>query len=184
MTKIDPREILKKPYARCLTPDECGGYVATIQEFSGCIAEGDSAELAMQNLEAAAASWLKAAAEFGQPIPDPLDLHGYSGKVALRIPRGLHKQAAEIAASEGASLNQFLTSAIAQAVGRKAERKAVLGELCGQLKDWFIGGYAVSFLPTTLFAINPSTTAMLMGGAPLTKPAQNYLHSPAKDVQQ
>ena len=184
MTKIDPQEILKKPYARRLTPDECGGYVATIQEFSGCIAEGDSAELAMQNLEAAAASWLKAAAEFGQPIPDPLDLHGYSGKVALRIPRGLHKQAAEIAASEGASLNQFLTSAIAQAVGRRAERKAVLGELCGQFKDWLIGGHAMSFLPTAILTANPSTPVMLMGGALPTRLAQNYLDAPAKDVQQ
>ncbi|MDA8190657.1 MAG: toxin-antitoxin system HicB family antitoxin [Gammaproteobacteria bacterium] len=136
MSKVDPQEILKKPYARRLTPDESGGYVATIQEFPGCIAEGDSVDEAVRNLEAAAASWLEVAAKFEQPIPEPLDLHGYSGKVALRIPRGLHKQAAEMAASEGASLNQFLTSAIAHYVGSKA----AFGEMCSQFVRQVIVG--------------------------------------------
>jgi predicted RNase H-like HicB family nuclease len=184
MTEINPQEILKKPYGRRLTPDESGGYVATIQEFSGCIAEGDSAEQAMRNLESAAASWLRAAAEFGQPIPDPLDLHGYSGKIALRIPRGLHKQAAEMAASEGASLNQFLTSAIAQAVGRKVERKAVLDEVCSQFKGWFTGWSTGSFLPMNFLAVHSNIPAMAPPSILMTHQAKNYLDSPAKDVQQ
>lgn len=112
-------DYLAKPYARRLTPDEDGVYVATIQEFPGCIAQGDTAEEAMANLEAAAESWIEAQLALGQPIPEPIELHGYSGKIALRIPRGLHKQAVELAASEGTSLNQLLVSAISSYVGGK-----------------------------------------------------------------
>jgi predicted RNase H-like HicB family nuclease len=42
--------ILEKPYTRCLVSDETGGYVASIFEFPGCVAEGDSAEEAICNL--------------------------------------------------------------------------------------------------------------------------------------
>ncbi|KKM61029.1 hypothetical protein LCGC14_1535950, partial [marine sediment metagenome] len=35
-------EILRKPYARVLIPDESGGYFAKILEFPGCYAEGET----------------------------------------------------------------------------------------------------------------------------------------------
>jgi predicted RNase H-like HicB family nuclease len=113
------RDYLKKPYARRLVPDEDGGYVATIQEFPGCIAEGDTANEALANLESAAESWIEALREGGQDVPEPVALHGYSGKIALRLPRGVHKQAAELAASEGTSVNQLLIAAIANYLGGK-----------------------------------------------------------------
>jgi predicted RNase H-like HicB family nuclease len=114
MTSAD---YLSRPYARRLTPDESGGYVATIQEFPGLVAEGDSAQEALESLERAAASWIEASLETGRDIPEPIDFGGHSGKVALRIPRGLHKRAAEMALSEGSSLNQWLTGAIAHYLG-------------------------------------------------------------------
>jgi len=114
MTSAD---YMSRPYARRLTPDESGGYVATIQEFPGLIAEGDTAEEALSNLERAAMAWIEASIETGREIPDPIDFGGYSGKIALRIPRGLHKRAAEMALSEGASLNLWLTGAIAYYLG-------------------------------------------------------------------
>jgi predicted RNase H-like HicB family nuclease len=109
-------EILGKPYARRLVPNEAGGYVASIQEFPGCIAEGNSAKEALQNLDNAAASWIEAALSTGYEIRDPISFDGYSGKVALRIPRGLHKQVAELAESEESSINQLLVAAISQYV--------------------------------------------------------------------
>jgi predicted RNase H-like HicB family nuclease len=114
MTSAD---YLSRPYARRLTPDESGGYVATIQEFPGLVAEGDTAEEALSNLESAAKSWIDACIETGRDIPEPIDFGGYSGKIALRIPRGLHKRAAEMALSEGASLNLWLTGAISHYLG-------------------------------------------------------------------
>jgi antitoxin HicB len=117
---MNARDYLKRPYARRLTPDEGGGYTATIQEFPGLVADGDTAEEAISNLESAAESWIEAVLESGQEIPEPVSFHGYSGKIALRIPRGLHKRAAEMASSEGTSLNQWLVTAISQYVGCKA----------------------------------------------------------------
>ena len=35
-------------------------------------------------------------------------LEGYSGRIALRIPRSLHKALKEAAAAEGVSLNQYM----------------------------------------------------------------------------
>jgi predicted RNase H-like HicB family nuclease len=120
------RDYLKRPYARRLTPDEDGGYTATIQEFPGLIADGDTAGEAISNLESAAESWIEAVLESGQEIPEPISFDGYSGKIALRVPRGLHKRAAEMASSEGTSLNQWLVAAISEYVGcKEAVREAI-----------------------------------------------------------
>ena len=116
---ISVRSILARPYVRRLLPDPLGGFTATIQEFPGCIAEGASAEEAMANLDAAAASWIAVALEQGSDIREPISFDGCSGKIALRIPRGLHRQAAELAELEGCSVNQLLTAAIAVYVGKR-----------------------------------------------------------------
>src|SRR5229473_2938889 len=111
------KEILRKPYARVLVPDENGGFFAEILEFPGCFAEGETAEQAYEQLEKAAESWIEAALEMNQEIPAPLAGHDYSGKVALRLPKSLHKKAAFIAEQDGVSLNQFFVYAIAERVG-------------------------------------------------------------------
>jgi predicted RNase H-like HicB family nuclease len=110
-------EYLKEPYARILIPDEQGGYSAEMLEFPGCLAEGETADEAMQALERAAESWIQAALDQGQNIPEPFMNQGYGGKIALRLPRSLHRQAARLAERDGVSLNQFLVSAIAARVG-------------------------------------------------------------------
>jgi hypothetical protein len=68
-------------------------------------------------LEDAAKSWLTATLKAGQAIPEPIETLGYSGRIALRVPRTLHKQASQFAELEGTSLNQFIVSAIAEKVG-------------------------------------------------------------------
>lgn len=113
-------EILGKPYVRRLQPDEEGrGFTATISEFPGCIAEGDTADEALQNLERVAASWLEVSLAHGRQVRDPASFEGCSGKIALRIPRGLHRQVAELAEEEDCSINQLLTTAIAHYVSGK-----------------------------------------------------------------
>src|SRR5579862_8055093 len=125
---MSPAEYLKLPYARRLTPDEAGGFVATIQEFPGCVAEGESPAEAYANLESAAETWIDAALAQGQSVPQPLDLTGYSGKFALRMPRGLHRQAAEIASAQGTSLNQLFVTAIAQYLGAVQIARQPIGD--------------------------------------------------------
>lgn len=110
--------ILDKGYTRRLTPDPAGGYTANIMEFPGCFAEGNSADEALANLESAALSWITVALANGRTVRDPISFDGYSGKIALRIPRGLHQQVAELAEMEECSVNQLLTTAISQYVSK------------------------------------------------------------------
>lgn len=113
-----PREYLREPYSRVLTPDEeTGTYTAEIREFPGCVAQGDSPEEAYRNLEATAESWIEIALDLGQEIPKPSATSSHSGKIVLRLPKSLHRRAAEMAEHEGTSLNQFLVAAVAERLG-------------------------------------------------------------------
>lgn len=112
------RDYLKAPYSRILIPDdETGTYTAKIAEFPGCVAQGDSPEEAYQNLEAAAESWIEELLGMGEGVPEPAASNSYSGRVALRLPKSLHRNAAQLAEREGTSLNQFLVAAVAERVG-------------------------------------------------------------------
>ncbi len=129
------QEYLKEPYARILIPDEEGGFSAEILEFPGCFAEGDTADEAMQALDRAADAWIQAALDQGQAIPLPFRNQGYGGKIALRLPRSLHRQATEFAERDGTSLNQFLVSAIAARVGAEEFYNRLVTELSKKLED-------------------------------------------------
>lgn len=133
----DPHEILSRGYVRQLAPDEAGGYVASILEFPGCIAEGETADEALKNVDAAAEAWLEVALAHGQHIREPIDFDGCSGKVALRMPRTLHKQASALAAREGCSLNQLIVTALAHFVGGK--------ELASKLEEMIQPVHMTSF---------------------------------------
>lgn len=104
-------------YTLLLIPQEAGGYAAEVLELPGCYAEGRTADEAMQALQRAAAAWIEVAQAQGQTIPPPLGHHAYQGKIALRLPRALHRRAALHAAAEGVSLNQILATAIAYYLG-------------------------------------------------------------------
>lgn len=110
-------QYLQQPYARVIMPDNLGRYAAQILEFPGCFSEGTTPEEAYRNLEKAAESWLESALAQGMAIPEPFAAQGYSGTVSLRLPKSLHRRAAQYAHGDGVSLNQFLVSAIAAAVG-------------------------------------------------------------------
>lgn len=112
-----PSTYLKEPYSRILIPNEDGIYSAEILEFPGCFAEGKDPSEAIRNLEASAEAWIEAALAQGQEIPEPEVNQGYGGKVALRLPRSVHRQAARLAEREDTSLNQFLVSAITARIG-------------------------------------------------------------------
>jgi predicted RNase H-like HicB family nuclease len=108
---------LQRPYARILIPDEAGGFHAEVLEFPGCFAQGETPDEAYQDLEGAAQSWIEARLAQGQEIPEPFNNLGYSGKIALRLPRSIHRRAAMLAERDKVSLNSFLMTAIASRVG-------------------------------------------------------------------
>lgn len=114
----DVQDYLDRPYARIIVHDaESRRYTAQILEFEGCIAEGATHSEAYENLTDAAAAWVESALARGIHIPGPLASHGFAGAIALRLPKGLHRRAAQFAQREGVSLNQFLVSATAAHVG-------------------------------------------------------------------
>jgi len=112
----EPRDYLKEPYTRILIPGD-DSYSAEILEFPGCFAEGKTPDEAISNLEEAAEDWIEASLDQGLEIPEPFMNQGFSGKIALRLPRSIHRQAVRLAERDGISLNQFLLSAISARVG-------------------------------------------------------------------
>lgn len=146
-------QILQKHYARRLVPEEGGGYVASILEFPGLVADGDTVEEALENLERAAKSWLEVALANGQDVRDPVDFNGYSGKVALRLPRSIHSQASQMAEQEGVSLNQFLVAAIAHYLGGKQLFDKVIQQPRFQFEN--VAVVALGFEPGTVLNVHP-----------------------------
>ena len=115
--KKTPEEYLKEPYSRVLIPDETGTVFAEILEFPGCVSQGKTAEEAFKNLEEVAKSWIEAALHQGQEIPSASLSHEFSGKLVIRLPRGYHRRAAQMAERDRTSLNQFFVTAIAERLG-------------------------------------------------------------------
>ena len=126
MTKAgEVAKYLAKPYSRVLVPHPAGGYFAEVLELPGCFSQGDTPEEAVKNLEEAMVGWVSAALDAGQAIPEPLALRGYSGHVALRMPKSLHREAVRRAELEGVSLNQYLVIAIEAHVAGQAVAERV-----------------------------------------------------------
>ena len=50
--------------------DDCA-YVAEVPELPGCMAHGDTQEVALDNIGQAVELWLETARESGDPIPEP-----------------------------------------------------------------------------------------------------------------
>jgi predicted RNase H-like HicB family nuclease len=126
-------DYLKEPYARILTPDEDGGFLAEILEFEGCFTDGKTAVEALKNLDKVAKSWVELRLSKKISIPEPIARYEMSGKFALRLPQSLHSKAAIMAEKDGVSLNTFIVSAIATKVGAQDLFNRLLNELKSRL---------------------------------------------------
>lgn len=134
-TPIKPEEFASSPYRRVLIYDaESDTYTGKIEEFPGCILQGDTAEETNRRLEEVGALWIADAQDLGQDIPEPRELNEYRGRFALRLPKSLHRRAAEMADVEGVSLNQFIVAALAEHLGKKHAE----GQRITQLGDWVL----------------------------------------------
>jgi len=112
------REYMNLPYTVLLRRDEEGDVIARIKEFEGCVADGQDEMEALSNLEQVKALWITACLNNNIPIPSPFeDQELPSGKWLQRVPRSLHKKLTETAEIECVSLNQLVTSILAEAVG-------------------------------------------------------------------
>jgi antitoxin HicB len=97
--------------------DSGGKWIAAAEELPDCTSRGETAEEAIAGLKEAMTAWISAALKQGRDIPEPRSTKSHSGRLLLRMPRSLHAALTKAAERENVSLNQFITDALASAVG-------------------------------------------------------------------
>ena len=96
--------------------DEGGGYMVTLPDLPGCVADGETVEEAIAEARDAFDAWAEAEWEDKGNLPAPKT---YSGQFVQRIPKTLHMRLAKRAASEGVSLNQLAATLLAQGLAAR-----------------------------------------------------------------
>jgi antitoxin HicB len=107
------KDYLKLRYAITLIP-EASGYSVEIKDLPGCISQGETLEEALEMIEDAKTAWIKVNLELGNPIPLPSTEKKFSGRFVVRLPSSLHQQLAEQAERNGVSLNQMVSTLLAE----------------------------------------------------------------------
>ncbi len=99
-----------------ISEEEGGGYLVTLPDLPGCLADGETIDTAIAEARDAFTAWAMAEREDKGELPPPKT---YSGQFVQRIPKTLHMRLAKRAASEGVSLNQLAAPLLAQGLGLK-----------------------------------------------------------------
>jgi antitoxin HicB len=105
------------PYTRELVLGSDGLWFVRVKELPGCFSQGKSQEEALRMIDDAMLGWLEVELEDGEVIPEPRLEEDYSGKFNTRVPKSLHRKLVDAADDDGVSLNQWINSALAEAVG-------------------------------------------------------------------
>jgi antitoxin HicB len=98
-----------------LSDEDGGGYLASLPDLPGCIADGETPAEALEEARDAFAAWASAVLEDKGSLPKPKT---YSGQYVQRIPKTLHMRLAQRAQAEGVSLNQLSATLLAEGLGR------------------------------------------------------------------
>ncbi len=117
MANKDLEYYLSLPYTITLkrgTGDGEQYWVARVVELPHCMTHGATPEEALRDIEDAKREWVKSNLEAGLPIPEPAR---FTGQYHLRMPPSLHEALVLKSESEDVSLNQFMITALARAVG-------------------------------------------------------------------
>ena len=117
MNKAEVEAILRGPYTIELeygeTPE--GGVAALVAEWPGCITAGDTREEALGRIGDAMRDWVEYRLAHGLEIPEPMKRYG--GTVVVKMPKSLHRDVERRAEHEGVSMNQWIATTIARAIG-------------------------------------------------------------------
>lgn len=118
VTEKDFNYYAKLPYTIILERhDDQGTYwVARVAELPHCMIHGNTPEEAIKEIEEVKLDWIKSNLEDGLPVPEPTG-HKYSGEIRVRMPPSLHRSLTNRADVEDVSLNQYMVTALARAVG-------------------------------------------------------------------
>ncbi|MEI7844616.1 MAG: toxin-antitoxin system HicB family antitoxin [Chloroflexota bacterium] len=105
-----------------LDPDN-PGWVVRVVDLPGCITQADTFVELEEMIADAKRVWIESALEDGDAIPEPRKNEDYSGKFVARVPKFLHRKLVETAEQEGVSLNQYVSTVLAEAVGEQLIRQ-------------------------------------------------------------
>jgi antitoxin HicB len=114
----------KLPYTIILERhDDQGTYwVARVAELPHCLIHGNTPEEAIREIEDVKIDWIKSNLEDGLPVPEPVQ-RKYSGEIRVRMAPSLHRLLTDRASVEEVSLNQYMITALARAVGYPEPKK-------------------------------------------------------------
>jgi antitoxin HicB len=113
---------LDQPYhIELVRTEDGGGWTAQVEEWPGCAARGATPDEAARGIEDAMRAWVDDARAHGREVPKPRSAASHSGRLLVRMPQSLHSELARAAEREDVSLNQFITSSLASAVGWRRE---------------------------------------------------------------
>ena len=104
-------------------PEQRGYYVAGYVELPDLTMTGDTPEEAVKELLIEKPDWFKTCLKLGVKIPKPVEPQKYSGKIVLRMPPSMHESLICLAELERVSLNQYMLTALARAVGIEEVKK-------------------------------------------------------------
>lgn len=111
-------------------------FVGRVAELQDVIAYEESYEEAHNILLDAISSLKQIADEQNRTFPTPFETEDeYSGRVTLRFTKSLHKSSSVMAGREGVSLNQFLNTIVAEAVGERKGKVTDMMKIWSQLAD-------------------------------------------------
>ena len=126
MTTKPAEGYLDLPYHIVLVRDQSEdgeeGWVATVEELPGALSQGKTPAEAAENVRDAMLGWIDVMLQDGKPIPEPRPEQSYSGKFVVRLAPSLHEALVKEADHEGVSLNHFIASALAGAVGWRSAK--------------------------------------------------------------
>lgn len=104
---------------RPLTAEKEGGFLATLPDLPGCMADGETPEQAIADAHGAFKSWMAAHSEDGRPVPLPGGGDATPVRFVQRLPRSLHAALKVHAVRDGVSMNTMATVLIAEGVGKR-----------------------------------------------------------------
>lgn len=105
---------MKKYSINIIYSEEDEGYIATVPEFPGLSAYGETPEEAIEEAQMALKGFIEVFKEDGCKIPAPQTFESYSGQTRLRLPKNLHAKLSKQAEREGVSLNTYMVQLLSE----------------------------------------------------------------------
>ena len=90
--------------------EEDGEYVGLCTEFPSCSWLASSQEKALKGIKKLVRDIVKDMEKNAEPIPKPLALKEFSGKLVVRMPPEVHRKLAMEAQEKGVSINMLINS--------------------------------------------------------------------------